>query len=196
MAEVKVLIEGYAKETKTGWVASSTTTLIKDNGLNILVDPGCNRKLLLEKLNEEKLSTGNIDIVFLTHFHLDHCLLAGIFENAKVLDGETIYEEDRETGYGGNIPGASIKVLKTPGHATEHAALLIETDKGLVAIAADLFLWMQNEEQKTADARVLETKDDPFIQDKPALEESRKKILSHADWIIPGHGKKFKNPLK
>lgn len=31
MAKVKVLIEGYAKETKNGWLASSTTTLIEDS---------------------------------------------------------------------------------------------------------------------------------------------------------------------
>jgi len=29
MAKVKVLIEGYAKEIEDGWLASSTTTLIK-----------------------------------------------------------------------------------------------------------------------------------------------------------------------
>ncbi|MCX6710727.1 MAG: hypothetical protein NTZ02_01410 [Candidatus Woesearchaeota archaeon] len=50
MSEIKILIEGYAKEEKTGWKASSTTVLIKDNGLNILVDPGLNRELLLKAL--------------------------------------------------------------------------------------------------------------------------------------------------
>jgi len=40
MAKVKVLIEGYAKKTKDGWLASSTATLIKDDDKNIIVDPG------------------------------------------------------------------------------------------------------------------------------------------------------------
>lgn len=30
MAEIKVLIEGYAKEIKNGWMASSTVTLVKN----------------------------------------------------------------------------------------------------------------------------------------------------------------------
>jgi len=33
-----------------------------------------------------------------------------------------------------------------------------------------------------------------FLADKDQLIESRKKILEIADWIIPGHGKMFKNP--
>lgn len=51
---VKVLIEGYAKETKNGLFASCTTTLIQTDNHNIIVDPGINRKLLLQKLNLEK----------------------------------------------------------------------------------------------------------------------------------------------
>ena len=51
MAKVKVLIEGYAKETKSGWVASSTVTLVQDRGINIIFDPGINKELLLKKLS-------------------------------------------------------------------------------------------------------------------------------------------------
>lgn len=32
MTKIKVLIEGYAKQTENGWLASSTTVLIKDKG--------------------------------------------------------------------------------------------------------------------------------------------------------------------
>jgi len=40
MAEVKVLIEGYAREEGDSEVASSTTTLIRNKDLKIIVDPG------------------------------------------------------------------------------------------------------------------------------------------------------------
>lgn len=40
MNNVKVLIEGYAKEIRGGWLASSTTTLIESNGIRVIVDPG------------------------------------------------------------------------------------------------------------------------------------------------------------
>jgi len=82
MAEVKVLIKGYAREEGDSEFASSTTSLIKESGLNIIVDPGMNRKLLLEALKKENLSQKDINYVILTHYHLDHSLLAGIFENA------------------------------------------------------------------------------------------------------------------
>ena len=56
MAKVKVLIEGYAKETDSGWLASSTTVLIEDSNKRIIVDPGINKDLLLKKLKAEGLS--------------------------------------------------------------------------------------------------------------------------------------------
>ncbi|MBU1877039.1 MBL fold metallo-hydrolase, partial [Patescibacteria group bacterium] len=83
MAKVKVLIRGYAKKIENGWLASSTVTLVQSNDKNIIVDPGCNRKKLVEELLKENLKTTDIDFVFLTHFHTDHTLLTGIFENAK-----------------------------------------------------------------------------------------------------------------
>jgi len=47
MAEVKILVQGFGRKEKAGWKSvTSTATLIKDNGLNIIIDPGMNRKLL------------------------------------------------------------------------------------------------------------------------------------------------------
>ena len=82
MAEVKILIEGYAKKNNNGWIASSTTCLVTTGNQKIITDPGCNREKLLEALNKEGLSTVDIDYVFLSHCHPDHILLAGIFEKA------------------------------------------------------------------------------------------------------------------
>ena len=192
MNKIKVLIDGYAKETETGWLASSTTTLITTDKHKIIVDPGINKELLLKKLNEENLITGDIDYVFLTHYHPDHILLAGLFENATFFDGDTIYEKDEETGYEGNLPDTNIKVIATPGHAHEHASLVIPTEElGTVVIASDVTWWMENESQNTDEKSILE-KEDPFTKDAKALASSRKKVLDIADWIIPGHGKMFK----
>ena len=60
MAQVKVLIEGYAKQLKNGWVASSTTCLVEAENKKIVTDPGCNRKKLLDALKKEK-EGGTID---------------------------------------------------------------------------------------------------------------------------------------
>jgi glyoxylase-like metal-dependent hydrolase (beta-lactamase superfamily II) len=132
----------------------------------------------------------------LTHFHPDHILLTALFEKAQVLDSETIYENDLEIEYEGWIPGTSIRVISTPGHAHEHSSLVLNTDQGVVVVAADLFWWTDDQEQKVDDLNLLINRDDPFTKDRDALIESRKKVLAIADWIIPGHGKVFKNPGK
>ncbi len=191
MAKIKVLIEGYAKEIEGGWLASSTTTLVQENGLNIIVDPGINRKLLLEKLAEENLSPQDVDFVLMTHFHPDHNYLSAIFENAKALDDDLIYENDKETEHQGVVPGTELKIIQTPGHEKAHASLVVPTQEGVYVIAGDVFWWRDNEEQKT-DRNSLMRRQDPFVKDKDVLTASREKIMEIADYIIPGHGKVFK----
>lgn len=196
MTSYQVLIPGYATKTDTGWLASCTTTLIRDNGKTIIVDPGINRIQLLSTLKQANLAPTEIDMVFLTHHHIDHAFLVALFEKAIVLDGETIYQNDLETDYGGLLPGTSICVMPTPGHAHEHASLIMDTDQGKVVIAADLFWWTDEQEQIVDDVNMLINREDPFTKDWDALVESRTKVLAIADWIIPGHGQIFKNPGK
>ncbi|VVB60623.1 Hydroxyacylglutathione hydrolase [uncultured archaeon] len=190
MSEIKVLIEGYAREIHSGWRASSTVTLIKAGGKNIIVDPGCNRKKLILALGKEKLKTGDIDFVLLTHNHADHSLLAGIFQNAKVLTTEEIYDNDNQIAHNNKIPGTDLKIMQTPGHCSEHCSLIVTAAKGVYAIAGDVF-WWTNDEDGHAD---IEKEDSahPNEVNMRALIESRKKILELADYIIPGHGKMFR----
>jgi len=156
------------------------------------VDLGINKKLLLGRLKKEGLKSEDIDVVFLTHYHPDHAFLAAIFEKAIILDENTIYEEDKETDYEERIPGTNIKIIATPGHASEHFSLLIQSIKGIIVIAGDVFWWPDNERQETSRMSLLEHKD-PFVKDEKVLLESRKKVLAIADWIIPGHGVMFRN---
>lgn len=191
MSEVKVLIEGYAREIKKGWLASSTVTLVKSNNKNIIVDPGCNRSLLLKVLKENNLSVDDIDFVLLTHGHVDHALLAGIFEKAKIVTFENLmYDKDLQLEFDKNILGKETEIINTPGHCAEHISLIVNTSKGKHAIAGDVFWWAENEEQKVD----VNKEDDahPSETDMKKLKESRKKILEIADYIIPGHGKMFK----
>lgn len=190
MNQVKVLIEGYAKEIEGGWLASSTVTLVKVGNKNIIVDPGCNRKRLLEELENNNLKTSDIDFVLLTHSHADHGLLAGIFEKAKVLTVEEIYNGDNQTSHENKIPDTDLEVIQTPGHCPEHCSLVVPTAEGVYVVASDVFWWMDDEEKKME----LEKEDEahPAEVDMEKLIESRKKILGIADYIIPGHGKMFK----
>lgn len=194
MAEVIVLVEGYARSKKDYYEASCSTVLIVDNGKNILVDPGCNEELLLNALKKQKLSPNDIDCIFLSHYHVDHILNLRLFPKKDVLDGDVIYRGDKEYSFSKIIPGTAIEVIPTPGHAHEEVTLLVKTKKGVVAVAEDLW-WWEDGKQKTDLKSLVELKDS-FVKNEDQLKKSRELILSKADWIIPGHGKIFKVPKK
>lgn len=193
MTELKILIQGYAREEDGIEKASSATVLIRDSGKNIVVDPGMNKPMLLEALKKEGLTLKDIDYVILTHTHTDHMLLTALFENAKVVDPFSIHTFDGTTvDHEGIVPDTNIKLLNTPGHDFAHMCVVVETeDKGKVVIAGDVFWWEDTEEQKT-DKESLMNKKDPYVRDEAKLKESRKKVLEIADYVIPGHGKMFK----
>ncbi len=192
MAEIKILIEGYAKELEKGWVASSTSCLITTEDKKIITDPGCNRKKLLEALDKEDSTTDDIDYVFLSHCHPDHVLLAGIFEKAKFVtfDSKLMYENDLMTEFNKHEMGKDVEIMETPGHVAEHLSLLVDTPDGKVAIAGDVIWWTDGAEQVFD----LNQKDHSQAKgmDMEKLVASRKKLLALADYIIPGHGKMFK----
>ena len=193
MAEVKVLVKGYANNKNGIEYASSTTTLIKENKLNIIIDPGMNRELLLKSLKRENLSVKDINYVILTHTHIDHCLLAGIFEEANIIDNSSIYSfEGTIQDHNGKVPGTDIEIINTPGHDQFHCSVLVNDEKlEKVVIAADVFWWYDKEEKKI-DKKSLIDRKDPYVKNESQLIESRQKILKIADWIVPGHAGMFK----
>ncbi|MCA9378934.1 MBL fold metallo-hydrolase [Candidatus Dojkabacteria bacterium] len=196
MNKIKVLIEGYARENaEGGWDASSSTVLIESAGKKVLVDPGANEKLLLSELKEEGLGVKDIDIVFMTHYHPDHFLNIRLFPDHAIYDGDTIYESDKETMYEGKIPGTEIEIISTPGHAHEQVSLLVDVGGEKYVVAEDVFWWIDGE-QKTDTVEELMDLTDPFVKDPFELKSSREKVLEVADWIIPGHGKMFRNPAR
>jgi len=192
MTEVKVLIEGYAKEMKKGWLANSTVCLINSESKRIITDPGCNREKLMDALKRENLKTSDIDYVFLSHCHPDHVLLAGIFEKAKFVTFDTnlMYDKDLLIQFEKNVLGKDIEIIETPGHVLEHLSFLVNTSKGKIAVAGDVIWWVEGEKQ------ILDINQKDHSQakgmDMKKLIESRKKLLNLADYIIPGHGKMFK----
>ncbi len=189
--KVRVLIEGYAKEVEGEEFASCSTVLIEDNNNKIIVDPGANRELLIERLKQKNLTVSDINIVLLTHTHLDHSLLTGVFENAKVYDDTSIFSMDsKNVGHEKTI-GDNIEIISTPGHDPFHMSVLIKnTDKGNIVVSGDVFWWCDDEEVRTDKIGLL-TREDPYVKDEEKLVNSRKKLLGIADYIIPGHGKPF-----
>lgn len=192
MAEIKILVQGYAdlKNSK----ASSSVTLIEEGDIKIIVDPGIDRPKLLASLYENELDFADINFVILTHtHHLDHSALTGLFPQAQILNDTEIYTKDGQfSEHGGIIPDTNVKILKTPGHDPFHCSVLVNTEEyGKVVIAGDVFWWWEQEEVKT-DRKSLLARHDFEVRDDQALQASQEKILKIADYIIPGHGKMFK----
>ncbi len=182
MAEIKVLIEGYTTaDTAGGEKTCATITLIKDGDNKIIVDPGVleSQKMLVDKLKEERLSINDINIVFITHSHIDHYRNIGMFPEAKTLEYYGLWDKNIVQDWQEQFSD-DIKIIKTPGHSYDGLTFLVKTGDGVVAVCGDVF-WKNNFPE-----------DDAYATDEEKLKESRKKVLESADWIIPGHVGMFK----
>jgi glyoxylase-like metal-dependent hydrolase (beta-lactamase superfamily II) len=187
-----LLVPGYAREENGREYATGNTTLIRFDATIILVDPGLDRTALLNGLAREGIAQENVNVVVLTHSHPDHALLAGMFEQAVVLDDTSVYSWDGGiVAHDGKIPGTDITILKTPGHENFHCAVVFKTPKdGTVAVVGDVFWWYDNETPDYGRSALIE-KPDPYEKDRGLLRESRKVVLDLADLVIPGHGRPF-----
>ena len=199
MAEVKVLIEGvHEKIGEDKFKVGSTVALIKTDKI-ILVDAGSflDEKRLIDELKKEDLTPEKIDIIILTHIHLDHIINIHLFKNAKIIckfrgglyPGQIHYPKDGDLQRFEIKDGVKIakdvELILTPGHSDDMISVVVNTNEGKIIVSGDA---ISNEDwvdlNKTANP-ILVTSIEEF-------NESRKKILNLADYIIPGHGKMFK----
>ena len=191
MAEVKVLMVGVHDRVDDGLNASSTVTLIKSDK-NIIVDTGsyAMKNELISILGKEGINPENVDTVVLTHLHLDHLANAGIFKGSKIYHkaatGQIVVTHQDKPFIGLNVTGRNIakdvEIIDTDGHFPFHISVVVNTDKGKIVIAGDAI-----SAEKYTDL----SKSGPAF-DKEKYDESRKKILEIADYIVPGHGDIFK----
>ena len=179
LPKVKILLEGYAS-ADTGGHSCSTISLVQDENLNIIVDPGTvpDQSMIIKALKKHGLSPDNINVVYITHSHVDHYRNTGMFKGAKTLNYDGWWISDIFEDY--CDPSENIKMIETPGHSVDGTTMLVATDKDKVAICGDVF-WKENFPKK-----------DPFAFNLRELDASRKRVLEIADYIIPGHGKMFK----
>lgn len=179
MSQVKILIEGYLS-ADSGGKTCPTITLVRDNHLNIIVDPGTTptADTIIEALAKEGLTPDDINIVFLTHSHYDHFKNISIFSKAKLLDYWGLWDNDKLESAPEDLT-SDIKIIKTPGHSEDNVTMLVKTEQGTVAICGDVYFKENLPEV------------DPYASDGAALARSRELIKSSADFIIPGHGQMF-----
>lgn len=184
-----LLAEGYARRTPGGgWVASPACVLLRDAGVDVLVDPGANAPALLAALAALGMAPADVDMVFLTHTHLDHILNLRLFPGAPVCDGVDVARGDVLEPCGGVVPGTGIRVVPTPGHSPEHFSLVADTPDGRVVVAGDAFWWMDGEAPTPTPEGLMGCTDDK-AHDPEQLRASRRALLALGPrWIVPGHG--------
>lgn len=181
MAEVKILIEGFTSGDNGGGITCPTITLVRDNNMVIVVDPGVlnSQQLLTEALQKENLKVSNVNYVFITHSHLDHYRNIGMFEQAKTIEYFGVWDKGACEDWPNQLTD-DIEIIKTPGHNYDALSLLVKTNVGIIAIVGDVF-WNERG-----------PKNDPYASDPEKLVISRKRVLELADYVIPGHGPMFK----
>ncbi len=186
-AEVKILVEGY---TNADSIAESgqektcaTVSLIRDGDLTMVVDPGVleNQQILIDALLREGLGVDDVDVVCITHSHIDHYRNVGMFPNAKVLEFFGLWDKNTVSEWPEHF-SPNIQVVATAGHNNTDITLFVTTEEGMVAVCGDVF-WKENYPK--------DPKDDMFASNPEELKKSREMVLRMADWIIPGHGKMF-----
>jgi len=196
---VDVLHEGYVKpiEGKTflpgaapdgARKVASTITLVRNGTMVLVADPGMTAAgewpRVIEKMRQLGVAPEAVTHVFISHHHPDHNTRVGVFPNAKVVDFWATYQDDHWQDHPDNYaisPG--VTVIRTPGHTDEDASLLVETAQGTYLLT---HIWWSAEGPEI----------DPLGSSQKDLEQHRGALLKRVDWIIPGHGKMYKNTLK
>ncbi|CAG9530323.1 unnamed protein product [Cercopithifilaria johnstoni] len=188
--KVFVLLNGYCKQAERNGCskASGTVSLILTERRKILVDCGDPwNEGIFTALSRYSLTCDDITDVIITHGHSDHCGNLSLFQQAKIYMGDDmakngIYEIFTDIW----TLDDSVQIRQTPGHTDHDRSIIVtSTEYGTVAIVGDIF-----EEENDDNSWKVNSK---YPEDQ---QNSRKMILSEADWIIPGHGGMFKNKLK
>lgn len=193
-AEVKILVQGFTNADSLAESGAEhtqpTISLVRDGDLIMVVDPGIleSQQILIDALQKEGLTVDDVNVVCITHSHIDHYRNMGMFPNAKALEYYGLWDKSGVEDWSENFT-SNIKVLHTPGHDYSSISLFVTTGPtsehpGVVAICGDVF-WKENYPQSA--------KDDAYASNPASLEESRKMVLEKADWVVPGHGGMYQN---
>jgi glyoxylase-like metal-dependent hydrolase (beta-lactamase superfamily II) len=145
-------------ETLTFNLGSTNTVLIRDEGMNVVVDPGIIQLgrygAFQKRLAEFGLEPGDIDMVVNTHCHYDH------IESNYLFRGKPLVVHEKEVEYCSNLYwpeftdafmgimeidavsgekklSENLRVIETLGHTPGSISVLAETDEGLVACIGD-----------------------------------------------------------
>ncbi|CAB3987822.1 Hypothetical predicted protein [Paramuricea clavata] len=195
--EIIPLIEGYSENQGPGKQrATGSSTLVKGPN-NVIVDTGnpSEKEKLLSALDKKGgMLPISIDYVVCTHGHSNHVGNLNLFSDATFIMSYYVSMKDEYTVYPFK-DGLSYKiddeveVIPTPGHTNSDVSVIVKNTRyGVVAITGDLF---EKEEDLERDDLWKQFSENPKKQ-----MSNREMILGKADFIVPGHGKIFRNTRK
>ncbi len=199
----RILLHGFPTYSTRGFLGWSTVALIEAGGRRLLFDTGSygDRKLLLERLGGKE-----VDVIFLSHLHYDHCINAEILKGAKiVISGEELdyvlsgkyedvgdpfvpssivksFAERAEPVSEGDVIIEGVRAVKLAGHTPGSYGLLVE--EGSVLFAGDA---IKNAWELVNKKPPLPT----FGGEEDAL-KSQKKAMEMGEVIVPGHDGPFR----
>jgi len=199
---------GQVYDGKTFNIGSTNVVLIRDQGKNIIVDPGIMQigryGAFPKRLAEFGLKTDDIDIVVNTHCHYDH------IEGNYLFRGKPLIVHEKELEYcnklywpeftdafmgimdvnainGPKQLTKSVKVIETLGHTPGSITVLADTEEGLVACVGDAVI--VKEDLLELKAPQVVTKN---TSEEVAIESLKKIAALNPVLVIPGHDAPFK----
>jgi len=83
----EIIMPGIGASSNRGALGWCNISIIYANGKTILFDTGSNddREELLLELEKMNIEINNIDIIFISHLHYDHCCNIELFDNAQII---------------------------------------------------------------------------------------------------------------
>jgi len=188
-------------------LGSTNTVLVRDEGMNIVVDPGIIQLgrygAFQKRLAEFDLTPDDIDVVVNTHCHYDH------IESNYLFKGKPLIVHEKELEYCGQLYwpefadafmgimevdaisgpkklNENVRVIETLGHTPGSISVIAETEKGLVASIGDAAIVKED---------LLEFRVPSVVTKNIAPEvsvDSLKKIAAlNPVLVIPGHDAPF-----
>jgi len=191
---VEILQIGYTQLKDASSIYANGTVSLILGRKKIIVDTGSpwDKAHILSKLSQLDVKPEDIDYVICTHSHFDHIGNNNLFPEATFLIDNTIIKKEHYQVYDYSLNPFTIDkgvyVITTPGHTDNDLSVIVKTNSGTIVIAGDLF---ESKEDLLQPKLWQSMSKNPLIQ-----EESRKKVLAIADFIIPGHGNIFSCPVK
>ncbi|KAL4716063.1 hypothetical protein ACJJTC_002828 [Scirpophaga incertulas] len=193
MSEIIVLFEGHSKISASNeMIANCSCSLIRGQH-NIIVDTmtAWDAKRILKALADRNIAPHMIDYVISTHGHSDHIGNNNLFLKAKhivgysISFGEKYFIHNFSKGHR-YIINETVQVMPTPGHTLSDVTVLVEMkNKKITAITGDLF--ETQDDINDPKIWVEAGSEDPNMQ-----KQNRVAVAELAEWIIPGHGTKFR----